>query len=175
MIIIKLYYMTDTFKFPNGGFDVKVCRRKDIIECIDENIIDKDIALAIIDKCEFDAANYLRQGRWTGIPFIGNIRIPKSKLLEQSPEQQALIQEAKERLEPEKYVMFRKQLCGENIKQVKHERYYKYITSIAVNRNRKLYKKLCKTKGEVFARLYFYSCKEVVSVDNEYINIEDYE
>ena len=90
--------MADTFKFPNGGFDVKICRRKDIIDCIDENIIDKDVALAVIDKCEFDAANFLQQGRWTGIPFIGNIRIPKSKLLEESPEQQALIQEAKERL-----------------------------------------------------------------------------
>lgn len=167
--------MSDTFKFPNGGYDVKICRKKDIIDCIESNIVDKDIALAIVEQCEIDAANFIREGRWAGLPFIGNVRIPKGKAIEMSPEQQALIEEAKERLDPEKYVIFRKQLYGETFKQVKHERYYKYITSIAVNRNRKLYKRLCKTKGEHYARLYLYSCKEIVAVDNEYVKLDDYE
>lgn len=167
--------MADTFKFPNDGYDVTIFRKQDILDCIDENIIDKDIALAIIEHCEFQAASFIREGKWTGIPFIGNIRVPKSIQLLKSNEQQALIQEAKEQLGREQYIMFRKQLNKENVKQVAQNRYYKYITSIAVNKNRKLYKKLCDTKSEHYARLFLYCSYEVTAVNNEYINLENYE
>lgn len=167
--------MEDTFKFPNGGYDVTICRKQDILDCIDKNIIDKDIALAIIEHCEFEAANFLREGRWTGIPFIGNIRTPKTVQMLKTSEQQALIQEAKEQLGKEKYIMFRKTLNKENAKRISQERYYKYITSIAVNNNKKLFRKLCNTKGEVYARLFLYCSHEVVAVSNEYIKIGDYE
>lgn len=164
--------MADTFKFPNGGYDVTVCRKKDILDCIDKNIIDKDIALSIVEDCEFQAASFIREGRWTGIPFIGNIRIPKTSQLLKTDAQQALINEAKESLDREQYIMFRKKLNKENVKQVSQDRYYRYITSIAVAKNRTLFRKLCSTKGEVFARLYMYCCSEVVAVNNEYINLE---
>ena len=85
--------MADTFKFPNGGYDVTICRKKDILECIDENIIDKDVALAIVEHCEYTAADYIKEGVWAGIPFIGNIRISKTKQLLKSDEQQAHIAE----------------------------------------------------------------------------------
>lgn len=164
--------MADTFKFPNGGYDVIVCRKKDILDCIDKNIIDKDVALAIVDNCEFNAASFIREGRWTGIPFIGNIRIPKTVQMLKSDEQKALINEAKETLDKEQYIMFRRKLNKENTKQIKQDRYYRYITSIAVAKNRNLFRKLCETKGEVFARLYLYSCSEVVAVSNQYLNLE---
>lgn len=166
--------MADTFKFPNG-YDVTICRKKDILECIEKNITDKDIALAIVEHCEFQAASFIREGRWTGIPFIGNIRIPKTKELINSAEQQALIEDAKSQLDKEKYILFRKQLNKENVKQISQNRYYKYITSIAVSRNRKLYKKLCNTKGEVYARLFLFASYEVVAVENELIIVNDYE
>lgn len=166
--------MEDTFKFPNG-YDVKICRKSDIIDCIEKNITDKDIALAIVEHCEFNAAKFIREGRWTGIPFIGNIRIPKTKQLLKTTEQQALIEEAKEKLDKEQYIMFRKCLGKENAKQIAHDRYYRYITSIAVNKNRKLFKKLCATKGEAYARLYLYCSHEVVAVGNQYINVEENE
>ena len=51
-------YMADTFKFPNGGYDVTVLKRQDILDCIDANIIDKEVALAIVDQCELDAAEF---------------------------------------------------------------------------------------------------------------------
>lgn len=165
--------MADTYKFPNGGYEVTVHKRQDILDCIDENIIDKEIALAIVEQCELNAADFIKEGRWTGIPYIGNIRVPKAKLMESDPEQQALIEEAKANLDPNQYILFRKQLSGENHKQAKHERYYKYITSIAVNRNRKLYKKLCETKGEAYARIYLYASKSVTAVNNEYVNLEE--
>lgn len=167
--------MEDTLKFPNGGYDVKVCRRQDILDCIEKNITDKDVALAIVDHCEFQAAQFIREGRWTGIPFIGNIRVPKITQKLKSPEMQALIQDAKESLGKEQYVMFRKQLNKEAVKEVAHERYYRYITSIAVANNRKLFRKLCDTKGEVYARLFLYCSYNVVAIDNEYVNLEDNE
>ena len=163
--------MVDTFKFPNG-YDVTICRKKDILECIDKNIIDKDVALAIVEHCEFKAAEFIKAGRWAGIPFIGNIRMSKTKELIKSDEQQALIAEAKENLEKDKYILFRKQLNKENVKRISQERYYRFITSIAINKNRKLYKKLCKERGEVYARVYLFCSHEVVAINNEYINLE---
>lgn len=161
--------MADTYKFPGGGYDVTVFKKQDVLDCIDKNILDKDVALAFIEQLEVDAANFLKEGRWTGIPFIGNIRIPKLRQLEESPEQQALIAEAKEKLDADKYILFRTQLGKENSKHIKQERYYRYITSIAISHNRRLYKKLCKEKGEYFARIYLYASYNITSLDNEYI------
>ena len=161
--------MADTYKFPGGGYDVTVFKKQDVLDCIDKNILDKDAALAFIEQLEVDAANFLKEGRWTGIPFIGNIRIPKLRQLEESPEQQALIAEAKENLDTDKYILFRTQLGKENSKHIKQERYYRYITSIAISHNRRLYKKLCKEKGEYFARIYLYASYNITSLDNEYI------
>lgn len=167
--------MADTVRFPNKGYDVTICRRQDILDCIDKNIVDKDLVLSVIEHCEFQAANFLREGKWTGIPFIGNIRTPKSITMLQSDEQQALIKEAKEKLDRERYFIFKKALTKENMERISQERYYKYITSIAVKKNRKLFNKLCKTKGEAYARLRFYTSYEVVAVNNEYLRLEDYE
>lgn len=167
--------MADTYKFPGGGYDVTVFKKQDVLDCIDKNILDKDAALAFIEQLEVDAANFLKEGRWTGIPFIGNIRIPKLRQLEESPEQQALIAEAKEKLDADKYILFRTQLGKENSKHIKQERYYRYITSIAISHNRRLYKKLCEEKGEYFARIYLYASYNITSLDNEYIIFDNYE
>ena len=161
--------MADTYKFPGGGYDVTVFKKQDVLDCIDKNILDKDVALAFIEQLEVDAANFLKEGRWTGIPFIGNIRIHKLRQLEESPEQQALIAEAKKNLDADKYILFRTQLGKENSKHIKQERYYRYITSIAISHNRRLYKKLCEEKGEYFGRIYLYASYNITSLDNEYI------
>jgi hypothetical protein len=166
--------MAELYTFP-GGYEVNVFKKQDILDCIDKNIVDKEIALAIVEQCELDAANFLREGRWTGIPFIGNIRVPKIKAMEATTEQQAIIEGARETLDTSKYVLFRRQLSYENSRHIKQERYYKYITSIAVTRNKKLYKKLCNEKGEYYARIFLYASKSITSVDNEYVTLEDYE
>lgn len=158
--------MSDTLKFPNG-YDVVVCRKQDILDCIDDNIIDKELALAIVTRCEMDAAEFLKEGRWAGIPFMGSIRIPKGRLLEESPEQQALIDEAKKTLEKEKYILFRKQLYKDNAKLIKAQRYYKYITSRNAQQNKDTYKKLCKEKGEHYANIIMYSLDGLEVVLNE--------
>lgn len=165
--------MADIFKFPNGGYDVTVLKRQDILDCINANIIDKEVALAIVDQCELDAAEFIKEGRWTGLPFIGNVRVPKAKLMEEDPVQQALIDEAKATLDSKQYIMFRRQLSSDNHKRAANERYFNYIVSQAVTKNRKLYFKLCDTKGEHYAKIFLFASKHVVATNNEYVNLED--
>lgn len=165
--------MADIYKFPNNGYEVIVCKRQDIIDCINKNIVDIDIALAVVDQCEKDAAEFIKQGRWAGLPFIGNVRIPKAKLMEESPEQKELLKEAKELLDAKQYIMFRKKLSSENSILVKNNRYFNYITSVAANKNKKLYKKLCKEKGENYSRIFLFSCtfcKDIYKNDINDIN-----
>lgn len=158
--------MTDSYKFP-GGNNVTVVRKQDIIECIDDNIIDKEVALAIVQQCETDAATFLRQGRWVGIPFIGNIRANQVKKLEKTKEQQELIDAAYHTVTAEQYVIFRKKLAHDNEKRIKAQRYYNYVLASAVSKNRYLFKKMCKDKGEAFTRIHFFLNHSVVGVSNE--------
>ena len=116
--------MKDVYNFPNGGYEVRIVRRSEVLEAIDKNIIDKDIALAIVERCELDCANFLKEGRWANIPYIGNIRIPKAKQLIKSEEQQTLISDAYDNLDTDSYLMFRKQLNQYNAQRARFEKSY---------------------------------------------------
>lgn len=164
--------MTDTYKFP-GGNDVKVIRKEDIINTINCNIVDKEVALAIVRQCEVDAANFLRKGRWTGIPFMGSIKVPDVVKLTNTPEQKQLIDDAMHTITNEQFVMFRRELAHNNEKRVKATRYYNYVLSIAVAKNRPLFKKLCKEKGLGYARIHFFLNSSITAIENEYIPVED--
>jgi hypothetical protein len=164
--------MTDTYKFP-GGTDVKIVRKEDIIETINCNIVDKEIALAIVKQCEVDAANFLRKGRWTGIPFIGSIKVPDVVRMSNTPEQKELIKDAAETTTNEQFVMFRRELAYSNEKRAKATRYYNYVLSMAVSKNRNLFKKLCREKGVGYARIHFFLTSSITAVENEYIPVED--
>lgn len=164
--------MEDTYKFP-GGFDVKVVRKQDVVECINSNIVDKEVALALVQQCEIDAANFLRSGRWTGIPFIGSIRVPKVVQMQKSKEQQELIAATRETASPEQYVLFRRNLAIDNYKRIKAQKYYKYVLSMAITKNRALFKKMIKDKGEPYARIHFFLNNSITAVNNEYIDIDD--
>lgn len=164
--------MIDTFKFP-GGTDVKVVRKEDVIETINCNIVDKDVALAIVRQCETDAANFLRNGRWTGIPFMGSIKVPDVVKMSRTKEQRELIDTAYNTLPTEQFVMFRRELAYNNEKRVKATKYYNYVLSIAVSKNRNLFKKLCKEKGVGYARIHFFLISSITAVENEYVPVED--
>lgn len=165
--------MANTFKFPNNGYEVTVLKKQDVLDCINDNIIDKEIALAIVEQCEIDAAAFINEGRWTGIPFMGNIRLSATAQALKNPEQQMLIEEAKQKLDAHSYLVFKTNLSKKVGKQIKQQKYYNYITSIAINNNKELYKKLCKEKGECYARIYLYACKHITALNNEYINISN--
>ena len=114
---------TEVRTFPNG-YDVRVVRKQDILDCIDDNIIDKDIALELVSQCEIDAAKYLSDGKWTGLPYLGNVKIREGRtILENNKE---LREDAKNILDEEKYVLFRKRLVIENKEKLKHNRYVNY-------------------------------------------------
>lgn len=160
--------MSDIFKFPNGGYEIEVCRKQDILDCIDDNIIDKEVALALITQCEVDATNFLKEGRWTGIPFLGNMRVPtyKKKFKEIGGEE--ILEAAKQDLDKDKYIIFRKQLNINIAADIKYERYYKYITSCFVTKHKKLYNSFYKDlrsgklqDKDAYARFMCYSCTEL--------------
>ena len=167
--------MLNEIKFPDNGYNIAVVRKEDILNTIDDNIIDKEIAYDIIKQLELDVANFLRQDRWTGIPYIGNIRIPEERRLLMKQFKDGIIDNAKENLDQDKYVIFRKQIAIDNKKFAAHVRHYKYITSIAVRENTKKYKKLAKERGQLYAKLQIYFNYNTTAVDYEYYMFDEEE
>lgn len=157
--------MNDTIKMPSGGYDVKVVRKEDILKCIDSNILDKDIMLAFINQFEVDATNFLSQGRWTSLPYIGTLRKNQYKEALNSKEIRELDEAAKENFDKNKYILFRKNLRSDIAKALKRERIYKYILSQVVKKNKKFYDYLEKAKGELFARIICFTMFELTSVE----------
>ena len=160
--------MADTFKFPNGGYEVTVCRKQDIIDALDANVVDKEVVLAIITQCEVDATNFLKEGRWTGIPYLGNMRVPKTKLKFKEIGGSELIQTAKEELERNRYIVFRSELNANIAIDVKRERLYRYMTSTFVTKHRRVYNSLLENKvaenlkdKDAYARFMCYSFMEL--------------
>lgn len=164
--------MQDTYKFP-GGKDVKVVRKEDIINTIKTNIVDTEVALAIVKQCEVDAVNFMKKGRLTGIPFMGTIKVPDTIKMSQTKEQKDLIVAAMENTTNEQFVMFRRNLAYDNKVKTKARKYYNYVLSLSVAKNRNQFKKMCKEKGEAYARIHFFLLYSVTSVNNEYIPVED--
>ena len=164
--------MQDTYKFP-GGKDVKVVRKEDIINTINTNIVDTEVALAIVRQCEVDAVNFMKKGRLTGIPFMGTIKVPDTIRMSQTKEQKDLILAAMETTTNEQFVMFRRNLAYDNKVKIKARKYYNYVLSLSVAKNRNQFKKMCKEKGEAYARIHFFLLYSVTSVNNEYIPVED--
>ena len=164
--------MQDTYKFP-GGKDVKVVRKEDIINTINTNIVDTEVALAIVRQCEIDAVNFMKKGRLTGIPFMGTINVPDTLTLSHTNDQTDLILAAMETNTNEQFVMFRRNLAYDNKVKIKARKYYNYVLSLSVAKNRNQFKKMCKEKGEAYARIHFFLLYSVTSVNNEYIPVED--
>lgn len=164
--------MQDTYKFP-GGKDVKVVRKEDIINTIKTNIVDTDVALAIVRQCEVDAINFMKKGRLTGIPFMGTIKVPDTVRMSQTKEQKDLILAAMETTTNKQFVMFRRNLAYDNKIKIKARKYYNYVLSLSVAKNRNQFKKMCKERGEAYARIHFFLLYSVTSVNNEYIPVED--
>ncbi len=155
--------MAEEFKVPNGGYSVRVLRKQDVLNAIDDNIIDKEIALDIIKRLEITAADYLKAGKWTGIPHLGSIRVPPSRQKLLSEETKLLIQHEEENLDRDRYILFRKDLSVELKRRAKQEAHFKYVLSRMMTRNLKLFKILAIERGEAFARVYLYCCSGFVS------------
>lgn len=153
--------MGNTIKTPQNGYDIKVVRKTDIIKCIDENILDKDVMLALISQLEVDASTFLSEGRWTSLPYLGTLRKNKFKEIINSEENKELILAAKENLDKDKYIVFRKDLRDDITKRIRRERIFNYTVSKFVTKNKVFYNKLRNAKGEKAARFISYTLYEL--------------
>lgn len=161
--------MSQTYKFSKDGYDVEVVRKEDVLACIDNNIIDKDIALELISQLEIDAGEALAQGKWVSFPKLGSFRLSPNQRNSFNDAQKKLIEDAKAVLPKEKYIMFRKQFAIENIEKCRINRVFNYILTISINKNKELYKRLCAKKGTVWADIYMYSIRSVKAMSNSYL------
>ena len=168
-------FMKEKYNFPNGGYEVHIVKKSDILETIDNNIIDKDIALALVEKLELDCANFLREGRWANIPYIGNIRVPKAKQLLKSSEQQLLIEDAYNNLDSDSYVMFRKQLNSYNAHKARFEKLFNYLISILGNKYNKYFNYLRRNKGEHYARIVIYTFNSLDALTEDFKRYNGYD
>jgi hypothetical protein len=119
--------------------------------------------LAFINQFEVDASNFLSQGRWTSLPYIGTLRKSQYKEALNSEEVKELDEAAKENLDKNKYILFRKDLRNDIAKSIKRERLYKYTLSQVVTKNKKFYNYVEQTKGELYARVICHSMYELTS------------
>lgn len=141
---------------------IKVVRKQDVLKCIDDNIIDKDVALAVITQCEMDAANYLINGKWTGIPYIGNISIKVGNIALR--ENRDILEAARQDMTKHEFILFKKEIVADANNRYKYHKYISYVASKMANANKPLYERLVKKYGFNYAKLcmYFYANLKVV-------------
>lgn len=156
--------LRDKYKFPNG-YDVEVCRNEDILSELSCDDFTKEVTATLIDKLETDVVAYMKLGKWVGIPFIGNLKASDVKRLEK--EKKDLIDEARDTLSREDYILFRKNLTKDIYDNLKADRYFKYVLSMAVKSNHKSFNRVAKRKGTAFARLLYYCSYYLKYIPNE--------
>lgn len=151
----------ETRQFPHG-LEVNIVRKEDILKTIDENIIDKNVAYELINTLSFDIAKNITNGKWTGIPYIGNIRPNMLKKIRDANKD--IIADAKEVLTKEDYVVFKQQLNRFTAEQIKAERISRYKASMFASKNKWLYKQFAKHSEEyAICKCYFLSCCNTTS------------
>jgi hypothetical protein len=160
--------MSDVFKFPNGGYDVTVCRKKEVIDELNLSTEDKEIMLAIVTQCENDAINFLKEGRWTGIPYLGNMKIPDHRIMFKEIGGSEILEDAKKELDAQRYKAFRKDFNASIKISVNRDRLYRYITSCFVTKHKKIYNRFLRsnkvgklTDKYCYARFMCYSLTEL--------------
>lgn len=152
--------MSRIVKFP-GGFDVTVVEKDDILQTIDDNIVDKEVLTEILSNLESDMYQFLKEGKWIGVPFLGNIRVPKYLQVIRSEEAQELIEEARVNLNPENYRTFRRNFGRYVTTQINNDRFYNYIISINTNRYKNYYKYIKRFYNRYNVRFYIYSASNL--------------
>lgn len=165
--------MASVVRFPgSGGYDVTIIRKQDVLDCIDSNIIDKEVALDLISKLEIDATTLISAGYKANFPYLGSISYPEVSKLLHSPEVKDNIMNARKILDKESYIMFRKKVAKDIAIKTGYERYYKWRVAGLVKHQNKKFKELAAEKGEAFARFYLFSVANLCAVDNEVIYIQ---
>lgn len=149
--------MKDIYRYPNGGYEFTVVRKQDILETIDANITDKEVMYEMIEQLEIDAFNHLKAGHWTGIPFLGSIKIPEGIKMNNTPEQKELLDEAFQTMDRNEYICFRRQLAKSNDQRIRENKIYKSKAQIVRLKNKNLSTRLFKAYSYEQAIFILYS------------------
>lgn len=158
--------MSEVHKYPNG-YDVTVCNRRDILACLDENIVDKQVLSAIIEDLEDNIWTYIQDGKSAGIPYLGSISFIEDKKIRNSEEIKELKREGRELMSKEEYCMFKHKLNKEIQASVGRDRFYKYTIATFITHNFGYFRFLCKTHTEAEARLISYSMR-IYTLEDQY-------
>lgn len=135
--------MTKVTRFPDG-FDITVYNKKDILDCLDANVIDKEVVWAVISQCEDDAVKFFKENkRRAGIPFIGSYKYNVVNKLANTPEMKEMFDDAKQVMTHQEYVSFRKEVVSDIYYNLARERRLRYQSAIFRRRHPYYYKLLC--------------------------------
>ena len=74
---------------------------------------------------------------------------------------QELLLEAKDNLDREKYLLFRRNLVSDISTRLNTSRYYRYSTSVNINKYKRLYKHIRYYYGDNIARLIIFSVTQL--------------
>ena len=142
-------------KFPAaGGYYVTIVNKNDVLKTIDDNIIDKEIAYQIITSLELSCQKYVSAGDIAGIPYVGKIKERlEATIIRKNKE---ALTDAKEALDREQYIAFKRALFADEGKRYKYNKVYKLEIARVVSHYRKQYWNYVDTIGEVKADIMFH-------------------
>lgn len=145
-------------KFPWGmnPENVTLVNKHDVLKTIDDNIIDKQIALELVTQLELDLGGYVATGVAAGIPYVGRLKQRTGSLALKMHSDE--LDAAKQTMDREQFIMFRKELVFEEVSKANYNRLYKYEVSMLANKraNRRSYWNLVDEIGAARADIRFH-------------------
>lgn len=157
-----------TIRFRNNGKELTVVSKKDIIECIDANITDKEILTELISQLEIDLDDNISNKKWTTFPYICSFRHPNTLPKDVSK----MLADLYKNGSKEEFLLFRNTVRQSIIDTDVHRKRYNYITSIMVRKNIELYKYLKRKKGEHYALIQMWLLYNLKSLDHDVVENE---
>lgn len=160
-----------TKKFPYSNYDVVIVEKDDILKTIDDNIIDKEVARALIDSLEIKAYEYLKEEQGVSLPYLGTIRIPDGLKRENRLRNKDAIQYAYEHFSKPKYVAFIKDMNKLNKERINFQALLSSAFEIMKKKYPDIYKELYAKNGELYAKLVL-SFRYFLKPSREYYKTE---
>lgn len=142
-------------KFPSStGRPILIENKASILKTIDDNVIDKEIAMMLLVQLEKDAQRHLESDEVTAIPYLGRIkRKAGSKAYAKNKE---TLEAAKETMSPERYENFKAAMMRDAVIRDNKAKVYNYQVARMGSKNGKTYWKCVERHGKFYANIRFY-------------------
>jgi len=146
--------------FPGkGGYPILIENKESILKTIDDNIIDKEIALMILEQLETDAKIHLENDEDCIIPCLAKIkRKLGSRIYEKNKE---VIEAAKETMSSEDFNVFTANLMYEEGIRKNNNKVFQYQVSRMANKNGKSYYHTAILHGKDRTNIRFYCANKL--------------